>query len=191
MPAVGEVDIIRTLTKKLKARFPDVDVNDRDQKEGFERPSFFIDWLTTKSGKAGEFDADDCFFEIVYYAPERYNGFLDLLQVKKKLRKALSGRIALEPGEELQDTEHFILECEDLEFTCNKEDMALIADFLIKMVQQQDADMEDDYGYPFVQELDNLVQQQDTDMKADDDMKENYDYLLMQELDNDIKLKGD
>lgn len=157
MPAVSEVDIIRTLTKKLKEKFPDVDVNDRDQKEGFERPSFFIDWLTTKSGKAGEFDADDCFFEIVYYAPERYNGFLNLLQVKKKLQKVLSGKLDLEPTEDLQDTEHFIMECEDLEFTGNKEDMALIADFLIRLVQQQDADREDDYGYPFMQELDNNI----------------------------------
>lgn len=153
MPAVGEVDIIRTLTKKLQEFFPEVDVNDRDAKEGFERPSFFIDWLSTKSGKAGEFDADDCYFEIVYYAPERYTGFLNLLQVKKTLRKALSGKMTLEPGGELQDTEHFILECEDLDFTCNKEDMALIADFMIKLVQQQDADMEDDYGYPFMENL--------------------------------------
>lgn len=162
MPAVGEVDIIRTLSKKMNEIFPGVNVNDRDQKEGFDRPSFFIDWINTKSGKAGEFDSDECFFEIVYYAPDRYTGFLNLLQVKKQLQKALSGKLVLEPGEGLQDTEHFIMECEDLEFSVNNDDKALIANFLIRLVQQQDADREDDYGY-----------------------------LLMQELDNDIKVNGD
>ena len=136
---ITEIDVVRTLTKLLQNNFPKVSVNDRDQKEGFNRPSFFVYPASMKDGAIGTFLESSDLYIIDYFAPQKDIGFLDLLQTKVILSQLLNKAVIIN-AEETEDGafEHFHLTFDDVSFTMNHEDKTLETAFYITLVQKPD-----------------------------------------------------
>ena len=80
------IDIIRALSELIKNKYPDYPVVDMDVTENYPRPSYFIevDDIET-SWVANDYIKESSNLKIVFFAAERYEGFLELLDMKNNL----------------------------------------------------------------------------------------------------------
>lgn len=80
------IDVIRALTELINNHYPAYKVVDYDMTEGFEKPCFFIepDDVET-SWVANDYIKESSNLKIVFFAAERYEGFLELLDMKNNL----------------------------------------------------------------------------------------------------------
>lgn len=80
------VDVIRSLTELINTNYPQYKIIDCDIDEGFDRPSFFIDVEDVNtSWVATDYIKESSNIQIVFFAENRYEGFLDLLDMKNNL----------------------------------------------------------------------------------------------------------
>lgn len=80
------VDVIRSLTELINTNYPQYKIIDCDVDEGFDRPSFFIDVEDVNtSWVATDYIKESSNIQIVFFAENRYEGFLDLLDMKNNL----------------------------------------------------------------------------------------------------------
>lgn len=80
------VDVIRSLTQLISDNYPQYKVIDYDIDEGFEKPSFFIEPEDINtSWVASDYIKESSTLKIVFFAENRYEGFLDLLDMKNNL----------------------------------------------------------------------------------------------------------
>lgn len=80
------IDVIRSLSDLISTHYPQYKIIDCDIDEGFDRPSFFIDVEDVNtSWVASDYIKESSALKIVFFAENRYEGFLDLLDMKNNL----------------------------------------------------------------------------------------------------------
>lgn len=80
------IDVIRSLSELIKTNYPNYKVIDYDVDEGFEKPAFFIEPEDVQtSWVASDYIKESSTLNIVFFAENRYEGFLDLLDMKNNL----------------------------------------------------------------------------------------------------------
>lgn len=80
------IDVIRGLTELISKNYPNYPVCDMDIDEDYPRPSYFIDVEDVNtSWVATDYIKESSNIQIVFFAENRYEGFLDLLDMKNNL----------------------------------------------------------------------------------------------------------
>lgn len=80
------IDIIRALSELIEAKYPNYPVVDMDITEDYPRPSYFIDVDDIEtSWVANDYIKESSNLKIIFFAAERYEGFLELLDMKNNL----------------------------------------------------------------------------------------------------------
>lgn len=80
------IDVIRGLTELISEKYPNYPVCDMDIEEDYPRPSYFIDVEDVNtSWVASDYLKESSNIQIVFFAENRYEGFLDLLDMKNNL----------------------------------------------------------------------------------------------------------
>lgn len=80
------IDVIRALSELIEKTYPNYPVNDMDIDEDYPRPSYFIDVEDVNtSWVASDYIKESSTLKIVFFAENRYEGFLDLLDMKNNL----------------------------------------------------------------------------------------------------------
>lgn len=80
------IDIIRALSELIEAKYPNYPVVDMDITEDYPRPSYFIDVDDIEtSWAANDYIKESSNLKIIFFAAERYEGFLELLDMKNNL----------------------------------------------------------------------------------------------------------
>lgn len=80
------IDVIRGLSELISKEYPQYPVCDMDIDEDFPRPSYFIDVEdVATSWVASDYIKETSNIKIVFFAENRYEGFLDLLDMKNNL----------------------------------------------------------------------------------------------------------
>lgn len=80
------IDVIRALSELIEKTYPNYPVVDMDVDEDYPRPSYFIDVEDVNtSWVASDYIKESNSLKIVFFAENRYEGFLDLLQMKNNL----------------------------------------------------------------------------------------------------------
>lgn len=80
------IDIIRALSGLIEHNYPNYPVVDMDVDEDYPRPSYFIDVEDVNtSWVATDYIKESSNLKIVFFAENRYEGFLDLLDMKNNL----------------------------------------------------------------------------------------------------------
>lgn len=93
------IDIIRALSELIENKYPDYPVVDMDVTENYPRPSYFIevDDIET-SWVANDYIKESSNLKIVFFAAERYEGFLELLDMKNNLTVLFDDPIYVNDG---------------------------------------------------------------------------------------------
>ena len=74
------IDTIRALSELIESKYPDYPVCDMDIDEDYPRPSYFIDVEdVATSFVATDYIKESSTIKIVFFANDRYEGFLELL----------------------------------------------------------------------------------------------------------------
>lgn len=80
------IDVIRGLTELISEKYPNYPVCDMDIDEDYPRPSYFVDVEDVNtSWVATDYIKESSNIQIVFFAENRYEGFLDLLDMKNNL----------------------------------------------------------------------------------------------------------
>lgn len=80
------IDVIRGLTELISEKYPNYPVCDMDIDKDYPRPSYFIDVEDVNtSWVATDYIKESSNIQIVFFAENRYEGFLDLLDMKNNL----------------------------------------------------------------------------------------------------------
>ena len=80
------IDTIRALSELIESKYPDYPVCDMDIDEDYPRPSYFIDVEdVATSFVATDYIKESSTIKIVFFANDRYEGFLELLDMKNNL----------------------------------------------------------------------------------------------------------
>lgn len=99
------IDVIRGLTELISNNFPQYPVVDMDVDEDFPRPSYFIDVEDVQtSWEATDYLKESSNIKIVFFAENRYEGFLDLLDMKNNLMILFNDPLYISNGE----TEYYV-----------------------------------------------------------------------------------
>lgn len=90
------IDVIRALSEMIEKEYPNYPVVDYDVDEDFPRPSYFInvenvhtEWVAT------DYVQESSDLEITFFAENRYEGFLELLDMKNNLTKLFNEPLQL------------------------------------------------------------------------------------------------
>ena len=80
------IDVLRGLTELISEKYPNYPVCDMDIDKDYPRPSYFIDVEDVNtSWVASDYLKESSNIQIVFFAENRYEGFLDLLDMKNNL----------------------------------------------------------------------------------------------------------
>ena len=80
------IDVIKALSELIEAKCPDYPVIDYDITEGFPRPGYFIEVEDVETNwVANDYIRESSNLKIIFFAAERYEGFLELLDMKNNL----------------------------------------------------------------------------------------------------------
>lgn len=95
------IDVIRGLSELISTEYPQYPVCDMDIDEDFPRPSYFIDVEdVATSWVASDYIKETSNIKIVFFAENRYEGFLDLLDMKNNLTVLFDNPLYISNGEE-------------------------------------------------------------------------------------------
>lgn len=79
-------DIIKAVNNEIKIVFPKINISSEDIKEGFKRPSFFVNIENNMSNKFNEVTKEKKLTIRIYYFPsDRYKNRVELLEAQDKL----------------------------------------------------------------------------------------------------------
>lgn len=80
------IDVIRALSELIGDNYPQYKIIDYDVDEGFDKPAFFIEPEDINtSWVASDYIKESSMLKIVFFAENRYEGFLELMDIKNKL----------------------------------------------------------------------------------------------------------
>lgn len=95
------IDVIRGLSDLISKEYPQYPVCDMDIDEDIPRPSYFIDVEdVATSWVASDYIKETSNIKIVFFAENRYEGFLDLLDMKNNLTVLLDAPLYISNGKE-------------------------------------------------------------------------------------------
>lgn len=94
------IDIIRSLSELIEKNYPNYPVVDMDIDEDYPRPSYFIDVEDVQtSWEASDYLKESSNIKIVFFSENRYEGFLDLLDMKNNLTILFNDPLLVSDGE--------------------------------------------------------------------------------------------
>lgn len=132
------IDVIRALSELIEKEYPNYPVVDYDVDEDFPRPSYFInvenvhtEWVAT------DYVQESSDLEITFFAENRYEGFLELLDMKNNLTKLLN--------EPLQLADNFYVTLLETTSEIFKADKVLTFSFTANIVNKIERNETDDY----------------------------------------------
>lgn len=95
------IDIIRALSELIETKYPNYPVVDMDITEDYPRPSYFIDVDDIEtSWTANDYIKESSNLKIIFFAAERYEGFLELLDMKNNLTVLFDDPLYVTNGKE-------------------------------------------------------------------------------------------
>lgn len=102
---LSTIDIIRALSDLITLNYSDYKLIDYDVSEDFEKPCFFIDVDDVQtSWVANDYIKESSKLNIIFFAEDRYSGFLDLLDMKNNLTMLFDEPLLVEN----EDTQYFV-----------------------------------------------------------------------------------
>lgn len=126
------------MSELIEKEYPDYPVVDYDVEEDFPRPSYFInvenvhtEWVAT------DYIQESSDLEITFFAPNRYEGFLELLDMKNNLTMLFN--------EPLQITDTFFVTLLETQSELFKNDKVLTFSFTANIVNKVERNETDDY----------------------------------------------
>lgn len=126
------------MSELIEKEYPDYPVVDYDVEEDFPRPSYFInvenvhtEWV------AVDYVQESSDLEITFFAPNRYEGFLELLDMKNNLTMLFN--------EPLQITDTFFVTLLETQSELFKNDKVLTFSFTANIVNKVERNETDDY----------------------------------------------
>lgn len=91
------------INEKIIAAYPNVIIQSKDIKEGFDRPCFYVDFRTGNlSTISPEFSIRRLSVTIYYFPSDRYEYSIENLEVQETLEKSFLGKLII-------DERHFIV----------------------------------------------------------------------------------
>lgn len=99
------IDIIRALSELIENNYPNYPVIDMDVDEDYPRPGYFIDVDDVQtSWIANDYIKESSKLNIIFFAEDRYSGFLDLLDMKNNLTMLFDEPLLVEN----EDTQYYV-----------------------------------------------------------------------------------
>lgn len=99
------IDIIRALSELIENNYPDYPVIDMDVTEDYPRPGYFIDVDDVQTAwVANDYIKESSKLNIIFFAEDRYSGFLDLLDMKNNLTMLFDEPLLVEN----EDTQYYV-----------------------------------------------------------------------------------
>lgn len=93
------IDVIRALSNLIEKEYPNYPIVDMDIDEDYPRPSYFIEVESVKSQwVAVDYLEELSDLQIVFFAENRYEGFLELLEMKNNLTQLFNEPLELDDG---------------------------------------------------------------------------------------------
>lgn len=93
------IDVIRALSNLIEKEYPNYPIVDMDIDEDYPRPSYFIEVESVKSQwVAVDYLEELSDLQIVFFAENRYEGFLELLEMKNHLTQLFNEPLELDNG---------------------------------------------------------------------------------------------
>lgn len=139
------IDVIRALSELIETKYPDYPVIDMDITEDFPRPGYFIEVEDVETNwVANDYIRESSNLKIVFFAAERYEGFLDLLDMKNNLTVLFDDPLYVTDGK----TEYYVSllnTTSDLYKTDKVLEFALRADLIQKVERKEEK--------PYMEEL--------------------------------------
>lgn len=131
------IDVIASLSNLIQEAYPEYKLIDYDVDEGFEKPAFFVnaDNIVT-SFVATDYIQESSNLEITFFAPDRYSGFLELLDMKNNLTQLFN--------EPLEIANNFYVTLLNTTSELYKNDKVLVFSFTANIVNKIERD-ETDY----------------------------------------------
>lgn len=97
------IDVIRALSELIESHYPNYQIVDIDVDEDYPRPSYFIDVDDVSTEwQAQDYLKESSNIKIVFFAPNRYEGFLELLDMKNALTVLFNDPLYVASDEEHQ-----------------------------------------------------------------------------------------
>lgn len=126
------------MSELIEKEYPNYPVVDYDVEEDFPRPSYFInvenihtEWVAT------DYIQESSDLEITFFAPNRYEGFIELLDMKNNLTMLFN--------EPLQITDTFFVTLLETQSELFKNDKVLTFSFTANIVNKVERNETDDY----------------------------------------------
>lgn len=93
------IDVIRALSNLIEKEYPNYPIVDYDVNEDYPRPCYFIETESVKTQwVAVDYLEELSDLQIVFFAEDRYDGFLELLEMKNHLTQLFNEPLELDNG---------------------------------------------------------------------------------------------
>lgn len=93
------IDVIRALSTLIEKEYPNYPIVDYDVDEDYPRPCYFIETESVKTQwVAVDYLEELSDLQIVFFAEDRYDGFLELLEMKNHLTQLFNEPLELDNG---------------------------------------------------------------------------------------------
>lgn len=93
------IDVIRALSNLIEKEYPNYPIVDYDVDEDYPHPCYFIETESVKTQwVAVDYIEELSDLQIVFFAEDRYEGFLDLLEMKNHLTQLFNEPLELDNG---------------------------------------------------------------------------------------------
>lgn len=93
------IDVIRALSNLIEKEYPNYPIVDYDVDEDYPRPCYFIETESVKTQwVAVDYLEELSDLQIVFFAEDRYDGFLELLEMKNHLTQLFNEPLKLDNG---------------------------------------------------------------------------------------------
>lgn len=93
------IDVIRALSNLIEKEYPNYPIVDYDVDEDYPRPCYFIETESVKTQwVAVDYLEELSDLQIVFFAEDRYDGFLELLEMKNHLTQLFNEPLELDNG---------------------------------------------------------------------------------------------
>ena len=93
------IDVIASLSGLIQETYPQYKLIDYDVDEGFDKPAFFIEVENVKTEwVAVDYLQETSDLQITFFAEDRYDGFLELLDMKNNLTQLFNEPLLLDNG---------------------------------------------------------------------------------------------
>ena len=135
------IDVIRALSELIETKYPDYQVIDMDVDEDYPRPSYFIDVDdVTTDWPAQDYLRESSSLKIVFFAENRYEGFLDLIDMKNALTILFNDPLLV-----TNDVEHQYINLLETTSELYKDDKVLTFSIQANLIQRVMRDEPDEF----------------------------------------------